>query len=76
MMKDLLNNELLEKVAGGIIVDDGDGKNYWLVRQNGTVISPVAELEKAQEYIKAFGESTKVITREEYKSLYGRDLIW
>lgn len=75
-MKTILNDESMKKVSGGLIVDDGDGKRFWLVRQNGTVISPVDGIEDAKEFIKAFGESVRVISREEYKSIYGRELIW
>lgn len=73
--KSLFDEELTE-VSGGMIVDDGDGKKYWLVRQNGTVISPVPGLEKAEEFAKAYGESTRVVSKEEYKNLFGRDLVW
>ena len=69
-------DEELREVSGGMIVDDGDGKKYWLVRQNGTVISPVPGLEKAEEFAKAYGESTRVVSKEEYKNLFGRDLVW
>ena len=71
-----LFDEELSAVSGGMIVDDGDGKKYWLVRQNGTVISPVPGLEKAEEFAKAYGESTRVVSKEEYKNLFGRDLVW
>ena len=37
--KKSLFDEELSAVSSGMIVDDGDGKKYWLVRQNGTVIS-------------------------------------
>ena len=71
-----MDAEDLTNVSGGLIVDDGDGKKYWLVRQNGTVISPVPGLKKAQDFIKAYGEDTRVISKEEYRKLYGRDLVW
>ena len=74
--KKMLFDEELREVSGGMIVDDGDGKKYWLVRQNGTVISPVPGLEKAEEFAKAYGESTRVVSKEEYKNLFGRDLVW
>ena len=74
--KKMLFDEELREVSGGMIVDDGDGKKFWLVRQNGTVISPVPGLEKAEEFAKAYGESTKVVSKEEYKNLFGRDLVW
>ena len=66
----------LNAVSGGYIVDDGDGQKFWLVRQNGTVISPVPGLQNAEDFVKAYGESTKVISKEEYKKLFGRDLVW
>lgn len=71
-----LTSEMLEGISGGVIVNDGDGERYWLVRQNGTVISPVPSLEKAKEFISAYGESPRVISREEYKKIYGKDLVW
>ena len=71
-----LTPEQLETISGGMIVDDGDGKMFWLVRQNGTVISPVPGLENAVEFAKAYRESTRVVTQEEYKKLFGRDLVW
>ena len=71
-----LTPEQLENISGGMIVDNGDGKKFWLVRQNGTVISPVPGLENAVEFAKAYGESTRVVTQEEYKKLFGRDLVW
>ena len=74
--KKMLFDEELREVSGGMIVDDGDGKKFWLVRQNGTVISPVPGLEKAEEFAKAYGESTRVVSKEEYKNLFGRDLVW
>ena len=74
--KKSLFDEELSAVSGGMIVDDGDGKKYWLVRQKGTVISPVPGLEKAEEFAKAYGESTRVVSKEEYKNLFGRDLVW
>ena len=66
----------LENVSGGIIVVEAGNQKYWLVRQNGTVISPVPTLEKAQEFAKAYGISTSVLSRDEYKAKFGRDLVW
>ena len=74
--KSTLSDQQLEDISGGIVVDDGDGKKFWLVRQNGSVISPVPGLKNAVDFAKAYGESTKVVTREEYKKLFGRDLVW
>ena len=66
----------LENVSGGIIVAEAGNQKYWLVRQNGTVISPVPTLEKAQEFAKAYGISTSVLSRDEYKAKFRWDLVW
>ena len=69
-----LNDDVLNSVSGGLVVQDGE--KFWLVRQNGTVISPVPGIEQGVDFAKAYGESTRVISVEEYKKLYGRDLVW
>ena len=69
-----LDESALEGVAGGYVVDDG--QKYWIVRQDGSVISPAPGREKAQEFAKAYGLSTTVLNKEEYKAKFGRDLIW
>lgn len=66
----------LEDVAGGMIVDDGDGQKFWLVRQDGTVISPVPGKEKAIEFAHAYSISTQIMTKEEYARHFGRPLVW
>ena len=71
-----LNLEELENVSGGVIVDDGDGKKFWLVRQDGTVISPVPSREQAIDFAKAYNISTQIMTREEYARHFGRELRW
>jgi len=71
-----LDDLTMEEVAGGVIVDDGDGKKFWLVRQNGTVISPVPSREKAIEFAAAYGISTQIMTKEEYARHFGRELVW
>ena len=71
-----LSDSDLEGVSGGVIVVEAGNQKYWLVRQNGTVISPVPTLEKPQELAKAYGIITKVLTRDEYKSMVGRELTW
>ena len=74
--KSALNLEELENVSGGVIVDDGDGKKFWLVRQDGTVISPVPSREQAIDFAKAYNSSTQIMTREEYARHFGRELRW
>ncbi len=71
-----LDDLTMEEVSGGVIVDDGDGKKFWLVRQNGTVISPVPSREKAIEFAAAYGISTQIMTKEEYARHFGRELVW
>lgn len=71
-----LEDLTMEEVSGGVIVDDGDGKKFWLVRQNGTVISPVPSREKAVEFAAAYGISTQIMTKEEYARHFGRELVW
>ena len=71
-----LDDSVLEDVSGGYVVDDGDGQKYWLIRQDGSVISPVPGRAKAQEFAKAYGLSTTVLNKEEYRAKFGRDLIW
>jgi len=74
--KSALNLEELENVSGGVIVDDGDGKKFWLVRQDGTVISPVPSREQAIDFAKAYNISPNIMTREEYARHFGRELRW
>ena len=71
-----MSDHELEAASGGAIVDDGDGKKFWLIRQDGTVISPVPGREKAIEFAKAYNISTQVMTKEEYARHYGRELAW
>lgn len=71
-----LDDLTLEDAAGGAIVDDGDGQKFWLVRQDGTVISPVPGREKALEFAKAFNLSQQIMTKEEYARHFGRELVW
>lgn len=66
----------LDEVAGGAIVDEGDGKKFWLVRQDGTVIAPVPGIKKAAEFAKAFNVSQQIMTKEEYALHFGRELVW
>ena len=79
-IKDMENLKLedadLENISGGLIVDDGDGKKFWLVRQDGTVISPVPGKKKAVEFAEAFHISTKIMTKEEYYEHFHRELRW
>ena len=71
-----LSPEELDNVSGGVIVDDGDGKKFWLVRQDGTVISPVPGKDKALEMANEYHISPRIMTKEEYARHYGRELKW
>ena len=71
-MKELLD-EYMDEVSGGILVMD-EGRN-WLVRRDGSVIAPVP-LDKGAEFAKAFGTSDRVVTKEEYRRIFGRELQW
>lgn len=72
----ILENSELEQVSGGFVVVDDENDKVWLVRRNGTVISPVPDTQRGVEFAKAYGESTKIMTKEEYKRFFGRDLVW
>lgn len=71
-----INLDEMEKVSGGYVVNDEANSKYWIVRQDGSVIAPAPSLEKAQEFAKEFQTSPTVMTMEEYKKHFGRDLIW
>ena len=71
-----ISDQELEAVNGGVIVDDGDGQKFWLVRQDGTVISPVPGKEKAIDFAKAYHISTQIMSKEEYTRHFGRELTW
>jgi hypothetical protein len=64
------------KVNGGYVVNDEANNKYWIVRQDGSVIAPAPSVEKAQEFAKEFQTSPTVMTMEEYKKHFGRELVW
>ena len=71
-----LTLEDMEKVSGGlVVVDDANGK-YWVVREDGSVIGPAPDEEHAVGFAKGFNVSPTVITLEQYKKKFGRDLVW
>lgn len=71
-----LNLNEMEKVSGGLVVNDTEENKFWIIRQNGTVIAPAPSLELAIEFAKQFQTSPSVITKEEYKAKFGRELVW
>lgn len=71
-----LNPEIMKTANGGLVVNDPEQNKFWIIRQNGTVIAPAPSEELAVEFAKQFGTSPTVITMEEYKARFGRDLVW
>ncbi len=71
-----LNLEAMEKASGGFVVSDSETNKFWIVRQDGSIIGPAPTMEQAIEFAKPFGESTTVLSKEEYKVRFGRDLVW
>ncbi len=71
-----LNPEELEQVAGGFVVGDQAQNKYGVIKQDGTLLAPAPSLEKAVEYAKAYNLSTTVLTPEEYKKRFARDMQW
>ena len=70
-----LNLEQMEQIDGGVIVDTGDEKQLYIVRQDGTVVGP-APKNMAESFAKTLSVSTEVITAEEYEKRFGRPFIW
>ena len=66
----------MAQVSGGLVVDNGTGDKYWIIRQDGTVIGPAPTLDDAVVFAKVLNTSQDVITLEEYKKRFGRDLVW
>ncbi len=64
----------LEKISGGVIVDDGSDK-LWLVRQDGSIIGP-APRDKATSFAKSFSTSTEILTTNDYEKRFGRSFKW
>lgn len=71
-----LSMEDMEKITGAYVVDPGTGTQYWVVRQDGQVIGPAPTLKNAQDFAKAFGVSTTVMTLDDYKKHFGHELKW
>ena len=71
-----INFDEMKKVSGGYVVNDEANNKYWIVRQDGSVIAPAPSVEQAQEFAKEFQTSPTVMTMEEYKKHFGRDLVW
>ncbi len=71
-----LNPEQLEQVAGGYIVSDTINHKYCVVRQDGSKLVPTPTLEKAIEYAKPYHVSETIMTPEEYKKHFGREVEW
>ncbi|MBQ9006872.1 MAG: hypothetical protein IJ092_10945 [Atopobiaceae bacterium] len=64
--------ELLDSVAGGVIIKDG--YFYYVARDtNGNLIDSEPNLSQMQAVAQQRGLSLEVITPEEYKKRFGRD---
>ncbi|MCR5687907.1 MAG: hypothetical protein K6G58_07805 [Lachnospiraceae bacterium] len=74
--KNDLTPEELEQVSGGYVIKDEKMNKYGVLRQDGTLLAPAPTLDKAVEYVKSFHVSPQVMTPEEYKDRFGRDLKW
>ena len=74
--REKLTMEEMEKISGGLVVNDEINKRCWLVREDGTVIGPAPDEVSAADFAKAFSLSQRAITPEEYKTRFGRDLVW
>ena len=79
-MRELDLNEM-KKVSGGAVVveempGDPNATKYWIVRQDGTVYAPSPSLEQAIECAKQLNLSQQVLTKEQYREMFGRDLVW
>ena len=71
-----LTLEEMEQVTGGYVVKDPEQDKFWVVRQDGTVIGPAPDEKSAVSFAKAFNVSQDVITLDEYKEKFGRELEW
>ena len=71
-----INLDEMGKVSGGYVVNDEANNKFWIVRQDGSVIAPAPSMEKAIEFAKDFQTSPSVMTMDEYKKHFGRDLVW
>lgn len=77
--KKVLNLDELKDVTGGTIVVEGEEegeKKFWLIRQDGSVIAPIPSQDMAVQFANSMSVSPDVITKDEYKKRYGREMIW
>lgn len=71
-----LNWEEMEQASGGYVVDGGTGSKFWIVMQDGTVKGYAPTKAQAQDFARAFGASTTILTPAQYKAKFGHDLKW
>ena len=62
-------------IARALLRDDRENK-YWVVGQDGKVLGPAPDEKSAVSFAKTFNTSSNIITVEEYKKRFGRDLVW
>lgn len=73
---DEMKLEDLESVSGGDVVKSADEKQFWIIRHDGTVAGTAPTKELAIQFAKQLNTSPEIITKEQYKKKYGRELVW
>ena len=72
---DEMSDEELDQVAGGLIVDCGDLYDYRIVDdKTGEIIDRWWRKKDAVNCAKENGVSDNIISKEEYKKRFGRDI--
>ena len=71
-----LTPEQLEQIKGGYVIRDDANQKFWIVRKDGSVIAPAPDEESAVRFAKTFNTSPDVLTLDEYKDRFGKDLAW
>ena len=74
-MKELEMHEM-EKATGGYVVRDEKEDKFWVVAQDGSVIAPAPSEALAMSFAKTLNVSSTVMTLDEYKNMFGRELKW
>ncbi len=71
-----LNLNQMKDIGGGYVVLDPKTNKYMIVRQDGSVVAPAPDQETAIRFARQFNTSGTVLTLDEYKKKFGRDLAW
>ena len=71
--REALSLNALKNANGGLIVDRGFWRYYWVVNErNGDIIDSFWFKEDAKKFANKFGVSKKVISEKEYKKRYNK----